>query len=302
MTETLENLTIRPERALPGVTSGDDLLSHVLAQVRLTGDQFFSQTLARSEGLELADNEAHVIIVTIGELEMRGDDHAADVIEAGDLLLLPRGLSTGQLVVPKADTTVALCRFWFDPEILQTMVLALPRHIHIRGAEGADWIEGMLHFVLAEAADSQPGGALMISRIIDLLVIRTIRAWVHRGETSGWLGGLADARIARSLKAIHEQPLQRWSVNSLADLAGMSRSSFSGRFTTLVGRSPLRYQNEWRLALARDMLKRGNARVGEIGLRVGYESEAAFSRAYKQVFGHAPNVEYALKKMMISND
>lgn len=302
MTETLENLTIRPERALPGAASGDDLLSHVLAQVRLTGDQFFSRTLAKTERLELGVNEAHVLIVKAGALEMRGEDQVADVIEAGDLLLLPRGSGTGQFVASKAETALALCRFWFDPETLQSMVLALPHHIHIRRAEGADWIEGMLHFVLAEAADSQPGGALMISRIIDLLVIRTIRAWVHRGETSGWLGGLADARIARSLKVIHEQPLQRWSVDSLANLAGMSRSSFSAHFTTLVGRSPVRYQNEWRLALARDMLKRGSARVGEIGLRVGYESEAAFSRAYKQFFGHAPNLEHALKKKITSDD
>ncbi len=153
----------------------------------------------------------------------------------------------------------------------------------------------MLRFVMIEAGDVQPGAALMISRIIDLLVIRALRTWVHRGHTSGWLGGLADARIARSLKAIHEKPIQRWSIDALAGLVGMSRSSFCERFTALVGRSPIRYQNEWRLGLARDMLTRRDARVGEIGLRIGYESEGAFSRAYKQHFGHAPRIEYALK-------
>ncbi|MCB8883197.1 AraC family transcriptional regulator [Acidisoma cellulosilytica] len=301
MTETLENLTNRPEHEPQGATAGD-LLSHVLAQIHLTGDQVFSQTLAQKEALTLGPDEAHIIIVTAGMLEIRADNQASDIIQAGDLLLLPRGLGEKQLVALKAGTTVALCRFWFNPDTLQTMVFALPQHIHIRRAEGADWIEGMLHFVLIEAGDSQPGGALMISRIIDLLVIRTLRTWVHRGETSGWLGGLADARIARSLKAIHEQPMQRWSVDGLADLVGMSRSSFSERFTALVGRSPVRYQNEWRLTLARDMLKRRNARVGEIGLRIGYESEAAFSRAYKQFFGHAPRVEYALKNEKMSSD
>ena len=98
------------------------------------------------------------------------------------------------------------------------------------------------------------------------------------------MGGSHEAFTDRG----HEKPLQRWSVEALSDVAGMSRSSFCERFNALVGRSPLRYQNEWRLNLARDMLAAGDARVGEIGLRVGYESEAAFSRAYKALFGHSP--------------
>jgi AraC-like DNA-binding protein len=120
-----------------------------------------------------------------------------------------------------------------------------------------------------------------LSGLTDLVVIRALRTWVQQGQSSGWLGGLSDARIARSLKAIHEEPMRRWSIAALARSAGMSRSSFCERFTALVGRSPLRYQNEWRLRLAREMLARRDARVGEIGLRIGYESEAAFSRAYK---------------------
>ena len=131
----------------------------------------------------------------------------------------------------------------------------------------------------------------MISRIIDLLVIRTLRTWVRLGHTSGWLGGLSDPRIARALKVMHERPMQPWSIDALADVAGMSRSTFAERFSALVGRSPLRYQNEWRLNLARDMLARRDARIGEIGLRIGYESEAAFSRAYKALFGHPPRDE-----------
>jgi transcriptional regulator GlxA family with amidase domain len=82
------------------------------------------------------------------------------------------------------------------------------------------------------------------------------------------------------------------SIDALAAVAGMSRSSFSERFTVLVGRSPLRYQNEWRLTLARGMLTKRSARVGEVGIAIGYESEAAFSRAYKAFFGSSPRVDY----------
>jgi AraC-like DNA-binding protein len=174
------------------------------------------------------------------------------------------------------------------------MISALPGRIHIRRAEGAGWLDGIVPFLMVEVTDDEPGAALMISRIIDVIVIRTLRTWVQRGHTTGWLGGLSDARIARALKVIHERPLQRWSVDTLADAAGMSRSSFCERFAALVGRSPLRYQNEWRLTLARNMLVAREARVGEVARRVGYGSEAAFSRAYKAMFGHSPRDEPAL--------
>ncbi|KAA3441679.1 AraC family transcriptional regulator [Mesorhizobium sp. SARCC-RB16n] len=293
MMESPENLTILPDGAShTGVTG--DLLSHVLAQIRLTGDQVFSRTLAKAEQLDLDERQAHIVVVTAGALHMESEDQAPVVIDAGDLVLLPRGPGGLRLVASHPHVAIVACRFWFDPDSLRGMIFALPQCIHIRHAQGAGWIDGMLPFLMIETSDAQPGAALMISRIIDLMVIRTLRSWVHEGHATGWLGGLSDARIARSLKAIHERPLQRWSINELAGKAGMSRSSFCERFAALVGRSPLRYQNEWRLGLARDLLARRDARVGEIGLRIGYESEAAFSRAYKQFFGHSPRVEYAL--------
>jgi AraC-like DNA-binding protein len=293
MIELLENLTIHPGEKPLGPTSGD-LLSHVLAQIRLTGDRVFPRTLVTAEQLDLDAGEAHVVVVASGALQIEGDDQAPIVIDTGDLVLLPRGPGDARLIAPQ-DATVIVCRFWFDPDSLRAMIFALPPFIHIGRAEGAEWIDGIARFLMIEASDVQPGATLMISRLIDLVVIRTLRTWVQRGETTGWLGGLADARIARALKAIHEKPMQRWSIDALAANAGMSRSSFSERFTALVGRSPLRYQNEWRLRMAREMLAKRDARVGEIGLRIGYESEAAFSRAYKEFFGHPPRVEYILQ-------
>lgn len=294
MMELLENLTIRPEGKALGATSGD-LLSHVLAQIRLTGDVAFPRTLVAEECLDLNVDEAHVIVIAAGALRMDDDGLTPGIIDTGDLVLLPRGPGHKRLVAPHLGATVIVCRFWFDPDSLRAMIFALPQVIHIRRTEGAEWIDGIFRFLMIEAGDVQPGGSLMISRLIDLVVIRALRTWVQLGQSSGWLGGLSDARIARSLKAIHEEPMQRWSIDALASSAGMSRSSFCERFTALVGRSPLRYQNEWRLRLAREMLAKRDARVGDIGLRIGYESEAAFSRAYKEFFGHSPRVELALQ-------
>jgi AraC-like DNA-binding protein len=293
MTDLLQNLTINPEMAVSR-TASSDLLSHVLSQIRLTGDRVYSSTIARGGRLKLETGAAHVCIVTEGALQMRELDQAPVAIETGDLVLLPRDASALRLVAATPSATVIICRFRFDPDSLRSMIFALPRCIQIRRADSAGWLDGLVHYMMIEVDDVEPGAALMISRMIDLVVIRTLRTWVQLGQISGWLGGLSDARIANALKAIHERPMQRWSIQALAEIAGMSRSSFCERFATLVGRSPLRYHNEWRLSLARDLLAQRSARIGEIGLRVGYESEAAFSRAYKALFGHSPRAEVRL--------
>jgi AraC-like DNA-binding protein len=285
MTEIPENLTIRPGAEF---LSSADLLSHVLAQIRLTGERVYSCDVAEQTSLELKAGAAHVCIVTKGALRIEGEKRKQALVERWDLILLPRGAGDLRLTAVGSSTTVIVCHFWFDPESLRSMFLNLPRCIHVTRAEGAGWLEGVANFLLIEASDVQPGAALMISRLIDLVVIRALRSWVQRGHTAGWFGGLTDARIARALKAIHERPTHQWSIEKLSGIAGMSRSSFCERFTALVGCSPVRYHNEWRLTLARDLLTKPDARVGEIGLRIGYESETAFSRAYKAFFGHSP--------------
>jgi AraC-like DNA-binding protein len=287
MTQSAKDLTVYPEWALEGLAGGD-LLSQVLARIRLTGDGVYATTVAAAARLDLAAQMGHACAVNEGVLKVTGEGSAPFMLHPGDLVLLPRGPRDLKLTVGESPAAVVVCRFWFDPDVLQDMLFALPTLIHIRQAEASDWLANLIQFLLHEADDVQPGSALMISRIIDLVVIRTLRTWVHRGHASRWLGGLADARIARVLKLIHEQPEQPLTIDALAAIAGMSRSNFSERFAALVGQSPLRYRNECRLARARNLLAKGTLRVGEVGIAVGYESEAAFSRAYKAFFGHTP--------------
>lgn len=290
MMDSRENLTETPSDGLQD-DAAIDLLSRVLAQIRLTGDRVEARTLRSPERLDLDVGTSYVLVATEGRLLLDGVDAGSTVLETGDLVLLPHGPGTASITAGAEQTGIIVCRFFFDPYSLRGMISALPERIHIRYAQGAEWLDGMIHFMMRETVDAEPGAALMISRIIDLLIIRTLRTWIGLGHVSGWLGGLSDARIARVLRVIHERPTRPWSIEELAEVAGMSRSSFAERFSELVGRAPLRYQNEWRLNLARDMLTRRNARVGEIGLRIGYESEAAFSRAYKALFGHSPRDE-----------
>lgn len=287
MTDRLEDLTIRPELQLEGLASGD-LLSQVLAQIRLTGDRVYSTTQAVGQRLELDEKSSHICVLQAGQLHIEGADGQVQTIDQGDILLLPHDPSSLTITASQGPASLVICRFWFDASSFQAMLFALPWLIHIKQVESAEWAQGILHFMLLEANDMQPGGALMVSRLIDLTVIRILRTWVQHGMASGWLGGLSDARIARTLRAIHEKPGQQWRIEALATIAGMSRSSFCDRFSALVGRSPLRYQNEWRLTLAKTMLAKHNSRIGEVGFAIGYESEAAFSRAYKAYFGRSP--------------
>lgn len=292
MMEPSENLTILPEMQLEGLASGD-LLSQVLATIRLTGDRVYSSTLKDSECLQLDDKSSHICVLQNGQLLIETADQQAVRMESGDVVLLPRNPSRLRITASDGSAALVICRFWFDTNSFQAMLFALPWLIHIRQSEAAAWAEGILHFMLLEANDIQPGGALMVSRLIDLIVIRILRTWVQQGEASGWLGGLSDERIARALKAIHERPGKQWRIDALAAVAGMSRSNFCERFASLIGRSPLRYQNEWRLTLAKSMLSQQNSRIGEIGFAIGYESEAAFSRAYKAFFGRSPRDDNA---------
>ncbi len=129
----------------------------------------------------------------------------------------------------------------------------------------------------------------MIGRLLDILFVQAIREWaVERPTNLGWMSGLGDPNIGRSLSAIHEDPARGWTVDALASIAGMSRSAFAQRFSSIVGATPLRYVTTWRLNVAADHLRSGTAKIGEIASMVGYGSEAALARAFKAEFGQTP--------------
>ncbi|WP_055046150.1 AraC family transcriptional regulator [Devosia sp. A16] len=296
-----------------------DLLSQVLTLIRLRGELIFSAELLAPWALQFEAGSAYFHVVSEGAFEVRASDGKRVIAEAGDLIVLPQGSGhsigvDGAPPIPIGEVLAAQMRddqlairlggnggrtqlitgaFRFEGDNMPTMLAVLPSLIHISKAlrsEEEAWVEGIAHFLLAEARQPHPGSSLMISRLIDILVIRAMRTWVRTAppENRGWLGALADIRISRALKAIHDAPFRHRSVAELAGIAGMSRSSFAERFATLIGAAPLHYQTRWRLLLANEMLKRPDTRVSDVGRRIGYESDAAFSRAFKAQFGHPP--------------
>jgi AraC-like DNA-binding protein len=142
----------------------------------------------------------------------------------------------------------------------------------------------------AEARELRPGGEAVITRLADILVIQTLRAWIERDPAArrGWLGALRDRHVGRALALIHRDPARDWTVAALADELAMSRSAFAARFTTLVGEPAMQYVTRWRMHLAHDELTGGDVTVAELADRLGYRSEAAFARAFKRVVGTPP--------------
>ncbi|WP_368077713.1 helix-turn-helix transcriptional regulator [Agrobacterium sp. Azo12] len=123
-----------------------------------------------------------------------------------------------------------------------------------------------------------------------MVFIHVLRAYLARqtSQHPGWLAGLADARLAPSLRAIHAQPARRWTVDALAELAGLSRSAFAERFRATVGSSPIDYLANWRMRLAAARLRRGNEPLSRIAQSFGYNSDSAFAATFRRVVGQSP--------------
>jgi AraC-like DNA-binding protein len=180
----------------------------------------------------------------------------------------------------------------FDHPAAQHLLTLLPRLIRVDAWSGPEmeWIQSTMRFMATEARQIRPGGETVITRLADILVIQAIRSWIAQdpaGQT-GWLGALRDQQIGRAITLIHRGPAQAWTVASLAAEVAMSRSAFAARFTELVGEPAMHYVTRWRMHVALTWLKEEDAPLGELAGRLGYQSEAAFSRAFKRFVGVSP--------------
>jgi AraC-like DNA-binding protein len=297
----------------------NDLLSDILRFVQLTGERVFTTEFGAGFSVLFQPGAACIHVVQEGSIDVAVEGQSKLRLSPGDIAVLPhpakytltdgadRGAETAmQLEIDAAGVQSTVLRhgsgaiaartisatFRFDNKGgVSPLLRLLPNIIHIaRDADqSAHLIGDIAQFLVVEITQQEPGAALMISRVIDILIIRCIRTWAKSlGPRQGWIGALADARVSRAVAALHHDLARNWSVEALASVAGMSRSRFAERFVATVGEPPLRYLHRWRLATASDLLRRSNLAVAEIARSVGYESEAAFSRAFKTMFGTTP--------------
>jgi len=178
-----------------------------------------------------------------------------------------------------------------DSRPFNPLIEALPPMMHIRssGAAHGSWLKEFTRFAVMEAGEKRMGGSGILSKLGELMFAELVRRYVESlpEESRGWLGGVRDRHVGRALNLIHAEPSRPWTLEELAKEAGLSRSSFAERFAGYVGMPPIQYLQKWRLQIAASRLMDG-ASISTIAADIGYESEAAFSRAFKRVIGASP--------------
>src|SRR5262249_2204959 len=182
--------------------------------------------------------------------------------------------------------------FLLDHPHTNPLLASLPPVLHLSAGRGRSvpWLGATLDWIESEVNARSPGSEAVTTRLCEILFIEALRDHFARSEAaeSGWLRALADPAIGPALALIHRQPEARWTVGSLARRLAMSRSSFASKFDSLLGEPPLHYLTRCRLNKAAGLLRTNHAKVAEIAQLVGYESEAAFSKAFKRLFQVGP--------------
>ncbi len=239
-------------------------------------------------------------------------------ITEGDLVFLPRGTGHAIADSPGSPTRplqefdqdiigptthnmhaggggkrslIVCCAVEFEEPAVHPLTELMPDVLVLRANDTTDPALPILLALMAEeVATRRIGSATVMARLADAVVTHLVRAWAEAYDTDpqGWLAAVRDPRIGRAVAAIHRQPGHLWSVGALAGVSGLSRSTFTERFTAAVGLSPARYLVHWRMHIAGVWLRHGQLTVADVAQRLGYESEASFSRAFKRIFGVPP--------------
>jgi len=258
-------------------------------------------------------------LITEGECFVELGDQPPMRLVAGDAVIFPQGDAhrmTSQPGLPPAtggarlDAVLArrprqlayggggtatrlVCGYLACDARLARMLLAgLPPvvRVNVRGSNAGEWLEASVRYALAEARSPRPGGAGVLAKLSEVLFIEVLRLYMNEqaeGRT-GWLAGVGDRIVGAALNALHKSPAHAWTLEELARTAGTSRSVLAERFQHLVGSSPMQYLTQWRMLLASNLLCRSNAPLSSIAQDVGYQTDTAFSRAFRREYGAPP--------------
>jgi AraC-like DNA-binding protein len=271
---------------LPGAEGPAVFFHFVLegrCQVRLEGER---ETLDAGPGdmILLPHDDTHVL----------GSDLRLAPLDATGMLSLP---PAGEMIELRhgggGEQTRFVCGYLLcDRRMSRPLFDSLPRllRIPLGGTPGADWVADLLRVGVRETARSNPGSASMLAKLSELLFVEAMRrhaASLPAGQ-KGWLAAMRDPQLGRALALMHAEPGRAWTVEDLAREVALSRSALGERFAELVGEPPMQYLTRWRLALAAQSLRAGAEPIGRIAERIGYDSEAAFNRAFKREFGAPP--------------
>lgn len=200
-------------------------------------------------------------------------------------------LRPGALSPAEEASTVVVCGFVAcDLRPFNPLINALPRLLHLRSGGVGAWVAPVLDQAVCESRQSRAGSAALLERVSEMVFVDAARRYLESLPEggSGWLAALRDRHIGRAIGLMHERPAEPWTVDELGRRVGLSRSAFHERFAELVGQAPMQYLANWRMQRGASLLRESNATVATIAQEVGYDSEAAFARAFKRLVGLPP--------------
>ncbi|HET9959800.1 MAG TPA: AraC family transcriptional regulator [Polyangiaceae bacterium] len=299
-----------------------DVLTDVLETVRARAACSGRVDALAPWGMEFAEGEAarfHVVLE--GSLILQAEPVGTLALHKGDLVALPHG--DRHVLSDTADSPVLPLEEWkrragnqdgvrgalpiggvgartalwsgrieFEDGRGNPLLSVLPRVIVLRGewSRSVQSLEPTLGMLASESISGRPGAQTIVSRLADVIFVQIVRGYLATlgSEGTGWLAALSDPQVGAALAWVHREPARDWTVQELAQRVAMSRSAFAARFTRMVGEPPLHYVTRWRMQKAASLLREGRSTIAQIAESVGYESEAAFSKAFKRAVGSAP--------------
>jgi len=197
----------------------------------------------------------------------------------------------GASMPPEEASTVVICGFiGCDLRPFNPLIEALPRLLHLPAGGVGAWVAPVLQQAVSESRLRRPGSAAVLERVSEMVFVDAARRYLEAlpADASGWLAALRDRHVGRAIGLLHERPAAPWTIDELGRRIGLSRSALHERFVELVGQPPMQYLTNWRMQCGARLLREGNATVATIAQEVGYDSEAAFARAFKRLVGQPP--------------
>lgn len=318
MTEKPEKLAQTPNLKPDAGAGGGDVLSEVLDIVHVRGERALMMAPEGLQTIDFPNAMPCIHIVEQGEITIRiADEPDPFIIGSNQLALLLHGhahqVDYGEggrvthidkvvdqfsnldgLQFGSSNTTRC---FWGSfslyGALAESVLSGLPPVIILSDLkqDPIEWLEMGCQIIVDETHGKKPGANVMVSRLLDLMLVQILRRWARDGETApGWLASAQDERISRAITAMHVDCAYDWTIEALADLCGMSRSSFVVLFEKVLGQAPGAYLREWRLTRSAKLLRFSGATIETISEQVGYTSKEAFSRAFRKRFGKSPSM------------
>jgi AraC-like DNA-binding protein len=313
----------------------EDVLADLLRSIHLKSTLYCRATMSAPWGFRMSPREVasfHIVTGGMCWLTVEGVDEPV-LLGEGDLVILPHGCAHTMTDHPKslvtrledlvskqpvgedgifysmgqgAVTTLVCGGLQLEDPMINPLLSLLPTFIHLSNQreQSNAWLAAVVNLVKAEASMNQPAAETVITRLSEILFIQAVRACIGAASegNASWFGALKDPQIGRALVLLQRQPDEPWTVEKLSSRVNLSRSAFSAKFKQLVGEPPMHYHTRLRLTKAAAALRTQPATLVEVARSIGYDSEVAFSKAFKRYYGMAPGAYRQGRRSLIGDD